>query len=507
MSGQIVVGQNPVADEFMLPRTSICMSLLEINTRVWLNRFGPGTTLDRVPVQAWESISRTGMDLLWAMGVWAGNPETVKRCCFQPELERRYQQALTDYRVDDVVGSPYAVDHYELNAAVGSRQSLRDLRERLHRQGLLLILDFIPNHFGEGSRYIAEAPSVFLHGTEELMKQDGKTFFRPVQAPCHIIAHGKDPFFDAWSDTAQVNYFSDVAVQFMIKQLQGVAAQCDGVRCDMAMLMLNDVFERTWETALVAGGFKRPGEEFWTRAIAAVKAKWPNFIFIAEAYWDTECALRQQGFDYIYDKRFYDCLRGSTASEIVARAGEDLEQQRMRVRFIENHDEERAVIAFGPMKSKGAAVLTSTMPGMRLYHDGQFDGKAVHLPVQLGREPGETPHPELCPFYEQLLAIVRDPIFKRGQWALQPVESAGDNSHGNLIAYSWCLAGERRLVVVNYADQTSRGHVRLDNNDLAERTSLKDQLNNRNYEYARSDLQAHGLFIELPPFGAHIFSY
>ena len=30
--------------------------------------------------------------------------------------------------------------------------------------------------------------------------------------------------------------------------------------------------------------------------------------FIAEVYWDLEWTLHQQGFDYTYDKRFYDHL-------------------------------------------------------------------------------------------------------------------------------------------------------------------------------------------------------
>jgi hypothetical protein len=493
--------------EIALPRTSLCMSLLEINTRVWIKRFGPNTTLEGVPPQTWENISKTGMDMVWAMGVWRGSPETVSRCCFEPQLLESYQRALSDYSPKDVIGSPYAIDRYLINPSLGGNRSIEHLRQQLHRQGLQLILDFVPNHFSEGSRLIAEAPYVFLPGTEELLRRDGKTFYRPVHAPNLILAHGKDPYFDAWSDTAQINYFSEAAAQFMTEQLLHIAGQCDGVRCDMAMLALNDVFERTWGPALAAGNQTRPKEEFWARAISAVKAKWPSFIFIAEAYWDREWTLQQLGFDYTYDKRLYDRLRGSKATEILAHSKADPSFQSKLVRFIENHDEQRAVIAFGPMKSRAAAILASTLPGMHLFHDGQFDGRAVHLPVQLGREPAEAPRGDMREFYERLLAIVQSPVFKKGQWTLESVEPAGNDSHANFIAYTWSLDNERRLVVVNYADQPSRGHVRFDARDLPETVLLTDQLDNRRYEYARSNLQTYGLFIELPPFGAHIFSF
>ena len=59
-----------------------------------------------------------------------------------------------------------------------------------------------------------------------------------------------------------------------------IAGQCDGIRCDMAMHVLNSIFERTW--GVRAGG--KPAEDYWRMIIPAMKAKWPDFRFIAEFY-------------------------------------------------------------------------------------------------------------------------------------------------------------------------------------------------------------------------------
>ena len=112
----------------------------------------------------------------------------------------------------------------------------------------------------------------------------------------------------------------------------------------MAMLMLNDVFERTWGDR--AG--PRPAGEYWPAVIAAVKSGHPGFVFMAEAYWDLEWALQQQGFDYCYDKRLYDRLVARRRRAVHGHLTADIAYQQRLVRFIENHDEPRAAAAFPP---------------------------------------------------------------------------------------------------------------------------------------------------------------
>ena len=61
-----------------------------------------------------------------------------------------------------------------------------------------------------------------------------------------ILAYGRDPYFSGWPDTVQLDYSNPATQEAMMKELLRIADQCDGVRCDMAMLILPEVFERTW---------------------------------------------------------------------------------------------------------------------------------------------------------------------------------------------------------------------------------------------------------------------
>ena len=142
----------------------------------------------------------------------------------------------------------------------------------------------------------------------------------------------------------------------MIQTLNEIAGQCDGVRCDMAMLMMNDVFSRTWGAFVGAA----PPQDYWPSVIGPVRADHPGFVFIAEAYWDLEWALQQQGFDYCYDKRLYDRIVHGPPEQARLHLSADLPYQQGLVRFIENHDETRAVAAFGPARSQTAAVAALT---------------------------------------------------------------------------------------------------------------------------------------------------
>ena len=135
----------------------------------------------------------------------------------------------------------------------------------------------------------------------------------------------------------------------------------------MAMLVLPDVFERTWGI--------RP-DPFWPKAIEAVRRGHPDFVFMAEVYWDLEWTLQQQGFDYAYDKRLYDRLREQTAGPVRAHLRAAPDYQDKLARFLENHDEPRAASTFAPEVHAAAAVLTYLSPGLRFFHQGQTRGPA-----------------------------------------------------------------------------------------------------------------------------------
>jgi hypothetical protein len=230
---------------------------------------------------------------------------------------------------------------------------------------------------------------------------------------------------------------------------------------------------------------------------------------LAEVYWDLEYELQQMGFDYAYDKRLYDRLLGDNPSLVQEHLQlASLEYQRHLVRFVENHDEQRALEAFGPQRSQAVATVALTLPGLRLVHQGQMEGRRLKLPVQLGRRPSEPPDPGMELFYKQLLAALAHPVFHKGQWQpLQPREAwPGNFSYVNMVAHGWALDKERRLVVANLASQQSQCLVPLHWPNMAAQTwQLTDLLSAVEYTRNGDDLLTRGLYLDLPGYGYHLF--
>ena len=247
-------------------------------------------------------------------------------------------------------------------------------------------------------------PEYFVQGTVDEARNDPASF---LETGGKVLARGRDPYFPAWPDVLQLNAFQPGLRRAAIETLSDIARQCDGVRCDMAMLFINSIFERTW--GLRAG--QRPAAEYWVEVISALNESHPDFLFMAEAYWDLEWELQQQGFNYCYDKRLYDRLEHDAAESVRLHLCADLAYQEKLVRFIENHDEPRARSIFSPEKERAAAVAIATIPGAKLFHEGQFEGRRIRLPVFLGRRPVEPADSDLQAFYRTLLKIASSEVY------------------------------------------------------------------------------------------------
>lgn len=487
-------------------------SLYEINTRVWLRRFDQGiikSTLNDVPNSYWDNLAKKGIDYIWLMGIWKTCNSVIDRCCFEEGLKKSYDRALKGWKPEDVIGSPYAIDVYEINPELGDHKSLLELKSRLNKKGIKLILDFVPNHYSADTRLIKTNSGIFLSIDKELFDRDPHTYYQPNNNEQKYFAHGRDPFFPAWQDTIQINIFSKEARKFLINTLLALAKICDGVRCDMSMLLLNNVFKNTWGGVLGKNGFDKNEAEFWMEAISEIKKERADFLFIAEAYWDLEYDLQQIGFDFTYDKKLTDRLKFAPAKEIHDHLLADYDYQKKSLRFVENHDEERAAAILGKEKSKAAAVIISTIQGMRFYYDGQFEGKKIKLPVQLGREPEELLNNELKDFYNKLLTITSHEIFNRGKWIfLEPEPSLDNNTtFSNILVWIWSFKDEKRLIVINYSETLSTCRIKLDVRGYPEDFLIKDLLNDQSYMRSAEEVYNSGLYIELKPFHSHIFTY
>jgi hypothetical protein len=478
--------------------------IYEINTWVWLHelsvKYRSLVTLATVPEDEWNTIGQLGMDAVWFMGVWERSPAGIDIANKNEGLLTDFRRALPDYRTEDNVGSPYCVRRYEVDPRLGGREGLATARQELARRGMVLILDFVPNHMAPDHPWVIEYPEYFIQGNKEDLERDPSSF---IEREGKVLACGRDPYFPAWPDVLQLNAFHLGLRSAVTENLLDIASQCDGVRCDMAMLLLNNIFERTW--GLRAGA--KPETDYWPEIIPAIKGKNPNFKFIAEAYWDLEWELQQQGFDFCYDKKLYDRMEHGAAENVRLHLLADLPYQEGMVRFIENHDEPRAALTFHPEKEMVAAVFISTLPGAKLFHEGQFEGRKIRLPVFLGRRPKEKENKELGGFYRKLLEAVRNEVFRNGAWQLCERTGWPDNqSYLNLIPYCWLKGDDRYLVIVNFSDVQSQGNVAIPWNELqGAKGHLIDVIAGITYERNGDDMLQPGLYVDLGPWQSHLF--
>jgi hypothetical protein len=483
-------------------------SVYEINTRVWLNELseaaGSALTLGGVPDSELRRIADYRFDAVWLMGVWERSPGARRVSREHQGWQEEFRRALPDCAERDIVGSPYAIYDYRVDPALGGDEALAELRGRLRRLGLRLILDFVPNHLALDHPWLSSHPERFVQGTPELLAREPRNYFaRDASDGPRVFAHGRDPYFDGWPDTAQLDYRIAETREAMTDALLRVAAKCDGARCDMAMLVTREVFERTW-----GGGFEPEWAEFWPEAVARLKAARPYFLLLAEVYWDLEYELQQQGFDYTYDKRLYDRLRRPDAPAVRAHLSAGVDYQSRLARFVENHDEPRAPEAFGAERCPAVSTLALALPGFRLLHEGQLDGWRVKLPVHLGRRPREQSDPEVREHYRRLLAALSEEVFHEGRWRLLEALGAweGNPSHLNCVAYCWALGTQYRLAVVNLSPDRAQCYVPLGMGELAGRPwLLSDTLSEARYVRDGDALLSPGLYLDVPGDGFHLF--
>jgi hypothetical protein len=404
-------------------------------------------------------------------------------------------------REEDIAGSGFAIQNYTVHRDLGGPAALARLRKRMQQCGLKLMLDFVPNHMAPDHPWVDTHPDYFVHGSESDLAQAPRNYCRlQIQNGSLVLAYGRDPYFDGWPDTLQLNYGNTALQQAMIGELERIAGQCDGLRCDMAMLVLPEVFERTWGIS---------SQPFWPKATETVRRKHPSFLFMAEVYWDMEWTMQQQGFEYAYDKRLYDRLLEGHARPVREHFHAGLEYQNKLARFLENHDEPRAAAAFAPEVHEAAAVITFLSPSLRFFHQGQFEGRRKRISPHLVRGPGEPVDPRLNQFYNRLLEALRAPALRTGDWRLLECVPAWDGNWTSdcFIAFGWEKGGEDRLLVAaNYAANQSQCYVRLPFAGLENgQWRLKDFLSDTQYDRDGNDLSARGLYLDLAPWGYHLF--
>lgn len=498
--------------------SSIYPTLYQVPTRIWLNELGRQAgrcaTLDEVPDAILDEFSARGFEWLWLMGSWQTGEAGWRISANHPEWRADYVRLLPDFREDDVCGSPFAIQQYTVHRDFGGDAALARFRSRLTSRGIKLMLDFVPNHTAIDHEWVRSHPEFYIHGTADDYSLLPQNYCRiPAVGGTHIVAHGREPYFPAWVDTLQLNYRHAGLRQAMVAELQKIALRCDGVRCDVAMLLVPEIIERTWsDKSQPIDGSPPLDLPFWPQAIAAVKEQHPAFVFLGEVYWDLEWTLMQQGFEYTYDKRLYDRLRARDAGAVRGHLWASDDYQRRSVRFVENHDEPRAAEVFPPGIHQAAALLTMLVPGMKFFQEGQLEGRRLRANVHLRRRVEEPIDPLFQQFYGQVLGLLKLPQLRRGRWRLLDWRPAWTENPTweRFIVFWWDPPEDEAslpslLVAVNFGPTQGQCYVQWPAGNGNRLLLLHDLMQPLQYERELADLVRYGLYVDLPPWGYHVF--
>jgi len=490
-------------------------AVYQINTRVVLEEVGRSlgrrASLDDFSDATLDEIATRGFNMVWPLGVWQTGEAARSVTRSQPKLMAELLRNLPTMRDEDLVSSPFAITAYQVHRDFGGEAALARLRERLSRRKLGLLLDFVPNHIAIDHPWVNEHPEFLIAGDAQDLQREPQNYLRvQTRLGSRIVAHGRDPYFDGWPDTVQLNYCHAGLREAQLGVLNQIADRCDGIRCDMAMLLEPEVIARTWGArSRPADGSPPRDNAFWPEAIPAVRRRHPLFRFIAEVYWDMEWNLQQHGFDFTYDKRLYDRLREGSARPVREHLQADPAFNDRCLRFLENHDEPRAAATFDPERHRAAAVITFFVPGLRLIHEGQIEGRKVHISMHLGRRPEEPVDHELKAFYSRLLEAMARPELHTGRWRLESCRPAwdGNPTADQFIVGSWEQGDRRLLTVANYGPNQAQCYVTPGFTGLGTgRWALKDLMSEVKYQRDGSELAGRGLFLDLPRWGYHVFA-
>lgn len=477
-------------------------ALIQVHTRVWLRALSRGigraATLDDVPDATLDRLAESGFDWVWLLGVWQTGEVGRNVSRTGSDCGSELHTTLPDDCESENVGSCFAVTSYDVDVDLGGNAALARIRERLQSRGVKLMLDFVPNHTAVNHKWVRQQPGYYVAGQESDLKNAPENYCKVAtdDGPL-VLAHGRDPHFPGWPDTLQLNYGNQDVRERMAECLLAIAGKCDGVRCAMAMLVLPDVFERTWGIG---------AKPFWPGAITLVRRAHPDIVLLAEVYWGLEWTLQEQGFDFAYDKRLYDRLREGLARPVREHFWAGMDYQNRLARFLENDNEPRAAAVFSDDAHEAAAIITFFPPGMRFFHLGQCEGDLERLSTHRGSDAANS---RLKEFYRQLRGVLKLSAFRDGEWVLLECSPEWEQnvSWENFIAFAWeGRDGQRIVVAVNYAATASQCFVRLAFPDLHLRVfKFHDLMHDIGYSRDGNDLEARGLYLDVPPWGYHVF--
>ena len=179
-------------------------------------------------------------------------------------------------------------------------------------------------------------------------------------------------------------------------------------------------------------------------------------------------------------------------------------------RFLENHDEPRAAATFEPPVHRAAAVITYSVPGLRFFHQGQFEGRTKRISPHLVRAPEEVPDKEIKKFYDRLLAVLRKPVMKGGEWQSAGLRARLGRERDLGLVRRPLLAGGRRRADARRRELFAPRTANAISSCLSRRSRdrsvrLKDLLGDACYDRDGTELAGRGLYLDMPAWSYHVF--
>lgn len=437
-------------------------TLLEITTRPFLRILSekysrPITKISEIPESEFDEWKKMGFEWIWMMGIWQIGEYGLNHDRTRPNKIQKYNEICPDWKPEDVIGSPYAIVSYTINPELGKEEDILWLRKQLNQRGMKLMLDFVPNHTAFDSIEITKDKKLeyFVHFPDNMDIKDANLTeekFDELYGP-HKIAFAGSSGFKPWTDVAQLNYMNEEMRNSRIQILLKMASQCDGIRCDVAFAVLNDIFWGKWHFELEKCGYHKLKTEFWSDAISEVKKKYANCVFLAESNYDSDGSLGKCGFDYVYNRIIFTELEKTKPDYLtrIRKVINDPEISRY-AQMIENHDEKRSLktYSYDPKKEHCAAVICLTLPGLRLINQDQWCGYKYEIGVHLRRAVKEKPNEEFVSFYEKLFNILEKDILKDGNYSVNNENDFSKDS--SILSWKYEKNGNFVSVFANFSD-------------------------------------------------------
>ncbi len=479
--------------------------LIAKNTLVWLDQLSKKYerrihTLDQVPDEELDQLSRWGITGLWLIGLWE-----------RSRASRKIKQLLGN---PEAAASAYSLFDYELSANIGGETAYQNLRDRAWQRGIRLASDMVPNHMGIDSRWVMEHPDWFI-GLEYspfpsyrfsgpdlsedpraaiyiedhyFNRTDAAVVFKRVDRHTgreRFIYHGNDGTSMPWNDTAQLDFVKSEVREAVIQTILHVARKFPIIRFDAAMTLAKKHFQRLWypepgtggaipsrsEFGLTKAEFDRlMPQEFWREVVDRVAVDAPDTLLLAEAFWLMEgYFVRTLGMHRVYNSAFMNMLRdeeNANYRSVMKNTLEfDPEILKRFVNFMNNPDERTAVDQFGKGdKYFGVCTLMATLPGLPMFGHGQIEGFAERYGMEFTRAQwDEQPDGNLIARHEREIFPL---LHRRATFAgvehflLYDFFTPEGQVNEDVIAYSNRHHEDRALVVYHNRYSATSGWIR-----------------------------------------------